>query len=170
MIYGVHTDVWLGAVYAVFLVAVAAILERLALHSHRFSKQLELAGFTYQAVHDRWQCPQGHYLERDPARRHFHILAYRAPAQVCRACHCREDCTDSEDGRRIEHRPDSWVQSELRRFHRGLSLVLLLLAGLILAAEISRGNNTRDWLVILGLLLPILSFGARLLTAFIRLS
>ena len=167
MIYGFHVDVLFGAVYAVFLVIVAAILERVALQSHRLSRQMEVAGFKYHAVHDRWECPTGQYLERHQTDPQLKIVTYRAPAHACNACHCRGNCTDSDDGRRIEHRLDSWLQSELRRFHRGLSLVLLLLAGLILAAEMSNHDTSRDWLMILGLLLPIATFGTRLLIAFL---
>ena len=59
------------------------------------------------------------------------------------------------DGRLLESRLDAWLQSELSRFHRGISLTLLLLAVLILAAEMFRYRETRDWLALLVLLLPI---------------
>jgi hypothetical protein len=167
MTYGFHTDVLFGAIYAIFLVTLAVVLERVALGTHRISKQMEVTGFKYHTSHDRWECPTGRYLEHDQTDYHFRIVTYRAPAQVCNACNCRNNCTDSEDGRRIERRLDSWLQSELRRFHRGMSLVLLLLAGLILAAEMSSQDTYRDWLVILGLLLPIASCGTRLLTVFL---
>jgi len=167
VIYGFHVDVLLGAVYAVFLVIAAAILERVALYSHRLSRQMEVAGFKYHKVHDRWECPTGQYLERHQTDHQLRIVTYRAPAQACNACHCRGDCTDSEDGRRIEHRLDSWLQSELRRFHRGISLLLLLLAGLILAAEMSGHDTSRDWFMIFGLLLPITTLGMQRLTAFL---
>lgn len=167
MIYGFHVDVLFGATYAVFLVIVAAILERVALHSHRLSRQMEVAGFKYHTVHDRWECPTGQYLERHQINHQLRIVTYRAPAYACNACHCRGNCTDSEDGRHIEHRLDSWLQSELRRFHRGISLALLLLAALILAAEMSSNDTSRDWLMIFCLLLPIATFGVRLLTAFL---
>jgi hypothetical protein len=167
VIHGFHLDVLFGATYAVFLVAVAAILERVALHSHRLSRQMEVAGFKYHTVHDRWECPTGQYLERHQTDQRLRIVTYRAPAHACNACQCRGNCTDSDDGRRIEHRLDSWLQSELRRFHRGISLVLLLLAGLILAAEMSTQNTFRDWLMIVGLLLPIVTLGARLFRAFL---
>jgi hypothetical protein len=167
VIYGFHVDVLFGATYAVFLVAVAAILERVALQSHRLSHQMEVAGFKYHTGHDRWECPTGQYLERHQTDHQLRIVTYRAPAHACNACHCRGNCTDSEDGRRIEQRLDSWLQSELRRFHRGISLVLLLLAVLILAAEMSSHDSSRDWLMIFCLLLPIAVFGTRLLSAFL---
>jgi hypothetical protein len=167
VIHGFHVDVLLGAIYAAFLVTVAVILERVALYSHRLSHQMEVAGFKYHTGHDRWECPTGQFLERHQTDHQLRIVTYRAPAHACNACHCRGNCTDSEDGRRIEHRLDSWLQSELRRFHRGISLALLLLAGLILAAEMSSNDTSRDWLMIFGLLLPIAAFGVRLLTAFL---
>ena len=170
MVHGLHQDVLFGAIYAVFLVVVAGILERVARQSHRLSKQIEVAGFRYHPSHDRWECPEGQFLNRDLTDSAFKIVTYRAPKHVCRACRCRELCTDSGDGRRIEHRIDSWLQSELRRFHRGISLVLFLLAGIILAAEMSGQDTSRDWVVILGVLLPIASFGTRHLIAFLDLN
>ncbi len=167
---GFIQNVLFGSIYAIFLVAVAAILERVALQSHRFSKQIEVAGFRYHTSQDRWECPEGHYLHRDHAGSAFRIVTYHAPAHVCCACRSREICTDSEDGRRIEQRLDSWLQSEIRRFHRGISLVLLLLAVLILAAEMSSQDTSRDWVLILSLLLPIASFGTRLLITFLDLN
>jgi hypothetical protein len=47
---------------------------------------------------------------------------------------------------------DSWVESELRRFHRGISLTLLLLATVILIAETVRHAEPRE-LFLLGCLL-----------------
>jgi hypothetical protein len=57
VIYEFHVDVLFAATYAVFLVLVAAILERVALHSRRLSGQIEASGFKYHAVHNRWECP-----------------------------------------------------------------------------------------------------------------
>ncbi len=166
MIYGFHSDVLLAAGYSVFLVAVAAILERVARHSHHLSRQIEVAGFKYHRVQDRWECPTGQFLERHQTHHQLRIVTYRAPAHACNACHCRSNCTDSDKGRRIEHRLDSWLQSEIRRFHCGISLTLLLLAALLLVAEISSQNTSRDWLLILGLLAPMAVSGRRLLQSF----
>ena len=61
---------------------------------------------------------------------------------------------------------DAWLQSELNRFHRGISLALLLLAVLILSAEMFEYQTTRDWIVLAGLLLPIGLAGSRYFTFF----
>ncbi len=148
MIRGVHIQVLMAAGYAVFLAVAALALELLARHSHRRSKQFQVAGFHYHPQLDAWECPTGKRLPRaesDPARR---LVVYRAPAHVCNRCHLKSDCTDSDQGREIERRLDSWLDSEIRRFHRGLSLALVFLAALILVTEIffHKFSSDRDLL------------------------
>lgn len=167
MIHGMHPDVLMIAAYAILLVAVAVILELVARQSHRMSEQFHVSGFTYHAQRDAWRCPTGQHLERKYADHARRLVLYQAPAHVCNACHCKTDCTDSDEGRQIEQRLDSWLRSEIRRFHRGLSLVLLLLAALILMAETGRQDSSRDWLVLGVLLTSILVFGMRLLASFV---
>jgi hypothetical protein len=167
MIHGIHTDVLMVAAYALLLAAAAAVLELVARQSHRMAERFHVAGFTYHPQFDLWRCPTGQHLERKEADYARRIVRYQALAHACNSCHCKADCTDSADGRQIEHHLDSWLESELRRFHRGLSLVLLLLAGLILAFEMRDRDTLRDWMVLGGLILPITGFGTRLLTEFV---
>src|SRR5215469_1955852 len=155
MIYGFHIDVILAAAYALLLVGVSLILEWLARHSHRRSEHYRNSGFIYKQKEDVWQCPTGHHLTREQTDFQRKVTRYRAPSHKCNVCHCKKDCTDSDDGRLLESRMDSWLQSELRRFHRGISLVLLLLASLILAAEMFRYHAVSDWILLGVLLLSI---------------
>lgn len=132
---GLDIQVLLAVAYALFLGTVAAVLELLARHSHRRSERLRVAGFRYDADLDLWTCPRDENLvrvETDFARR---IVVYRAEPHICNRCDLKHRCTDSQAGRSIEHHSDSWLQSEVRRFHRGLSLVLLTLALLLLSIE-----------------------------------
>jgi hypothetical protein len=167
MIHGMHPDVLMGAAYALLLAGVAAVLELVARQSHRLSEQFHVAGFTYHPQLDAWKCPTGQHLERKESDYGRRVVLYQAPAHVCNGCHCKTDCTDSDDGRQIEHRLDSWLRSEVRRFHRGLSLVLLLLAALILAAETGSQESSRDWVVLAVLLSLIGVSGMRLLASFL---
>src|SRR6516225_7639787 len=144
MIYGMHIEVVLAAAYALVLVGVAAVLEYLARHSHRRSEHYRNSGFTYKRK----------------------LARYRAPAHKCNVCHCKKDCTDSHDGRELESRLDAWAKSELRRFHRGISLSLFLLAAILLAAEMVRHYDWRDWLLLGILLAPIGFAGSKLSVAF----
>lgn len=168
MIHGVHIEVLLAAGYALFLVGVAAILEFVARHSHHRSEHFRNSGFVYKQKLDVWECPTGHELKRvrtDSVRKAAH---YRAPAHKCNACHCKKDCTDSDDGRLLESRLDAWLQSELSRFHRGISLALLLLAVIILLAEMVRNPERHDWVVLVVLLLPIGFAGFTHLVTFLQ--
>ena len=161
MIYGVHIEVLLAACYALLLVGVAVTLELVARYSHRRSENLNKTGFIYRRDIDAWECPTGQYLTRfgvDPERR---VASYRAQAHICNSCPRKGECTDSDDGRRLEMRLNAWIESELRRFHRGISLALLLLAALLLAAEMAHFRDFPDWSVLVALLLPITIIGSK---------
>jgi hypothetical protein len=54
------------------------------------------------------------------------------------------------------------LQSEVRRFHRGISLALLFLAGLILSLEIILQTATADLMVLLGAMVPVAILTTRL--------
>jgi hypothetical protein len=107
-------------------------------------------------------CPAGQYLKLwafDSQRR---IAQYRAEAKSCNSCVLKKNCTDSEDGRKLEHHPDSWLQSEVRRFHRGISLALLFLAGVILALEMTPQTTASDLAVLLTTMVPVAVVATRL--------
>jgi len=157
----IDTEVLLAGVYAVFLLLVACGLELLARHAHHRSKQMGVAGFKYHRHHDVWECPTGRHLTREQTDFERKVARYRAPAHQCNVCHCKKDCTGSNDGRLLESRLDAWLQSELSRFHRGVSLTLLLLAVIILTIEMFRYQTARDWMMLLVLLLPIGLSGSR---------
>jgi hypothetical protein len=132
----------------VFLILVAAGLEWFGRHSHRRSGRFRTAGFKYHQHLDAWECPCGQHLHRHsdhPARR---LARYRAPAHACNACHRKVDCTDSDQGREITVSVGSWIASEAGRFHRGISLALLVLAALVLVVEVFRCQTGSElWIV-----------------------
>ncbi|HUJ31144.1 MAG TPA: hypothetical protein VLY23_07670 [Candidatus Acidoferrum sp.] len=155
MIPGVHLEVVLAAGYVIFLAGVAFVLELLARHSHKRSERYRNSGFVYFHKTDLWECPEGSQLTRADVDYQRRIVYYRAPADACNVCCVKKNCTDSDDGRQLEKRLDSWLESELRRFHRGLSLALLVLATIILIAEAARHTAPRDLLIVFCLLLPV---------------
>jgi hypothetical protein len=166
VIHGVHMEVILAAGYAIFLVAAACGLELVARHSRQRAEGIATAGFRYRPQHDFWECPTGERLHRfseDAARR---VVRYRAPAHICNCCGIKTQCTDSDEGREVERSLDAWVATEMGRFHRGLSLALLLLAGLILLVELFRFRRLPEEFLLGGLLVPIALLGTKLLTAF----
>ena len=138
MISGVHTEVVLSASYAIFLTTVAVGLELLARHSHKRSERYRNSGFTYFRDRDAWECPAGQQLLRQETHYERRIIHYRPRAEACNRCALKNNCTDSNEGRVLKSHLDSWIESELRRFYRGISIVLLLLAAIILSAEAMR--------------------------------
>jgi hypothetical protein len=153
------------AVYAVFLGLVAVALEKLARQSHQRAEQFPRSGFRYHHDLDLWECPTGSRLHRQETDHLRRIVRYRAPAETCNACHLKAHCTDSPHGREIERRMGSWITSELRRFHHGLSLALLTLAALILIVEATRHYQAREILLLGFLLIPTVKAGADRLLA-----
>jgi hypothetical protein len=142
------------------------MLELLARHSHQRSERYRNSGFMYFRASDSWECPAGQQLLRHQTDYQRRIVHYRVPADACNKCSLKNNCTDSNEGRLLKSRMDSWIESELRRFHRGISLTLLLLAGTILVAEAIRHSAHLDLLVIAGLLFPVGIAETKLIASF----
>src|SRR3954462_15617099 len=167
MISGVHTEVVLAASYAVFLSTVAVGLELLARHSHKRSERYRNSGFTYFADRDAWECPAGQQLHRQGTDTQRRIVHYRASPEACNRCALKNNCTDSNEGRVLKSHLDSWIESELRHFHRGISVVLLLLAAIILSVAAIRHSAHHELLVIVSLLFPISLVETKLVFSFL---
>ncbi len=151
---GVHVEVFLAAGYAAFLLCVATGLDLLARHSHARSLRYRTAGFTYHHAHDAWICPEDQILSRSETDHERRLVRYRGRPQICNHCPSKSDCTDSDMGREVVRAMDPWPHSEAGRFHRGISLVVALIAGLILAAESLRNHAPLE-LVLLGAALVV---------------
>jgi len=65
-------------------------------------------------------------------------VIYRAPAATCNTRPSKAACTDSNDDQEIKQSNLSEVEYGMKRFHRAVSLTLLVLASLILAVELFR--------------------------------
>ena len=130
----------LAASYTVVLVASAFLLEWLSAHTHRRSMKYRTAGFSYDADNDSWICPEGEYLWPKEFDRERRLVRYRAKPQVCNACPRKEACTDSDQGREVSRALDPWPHSEAGRFHRMLSVLLVVLGLLIVAVAAIRNH------------------------------
>jgi len=136
-----HLEPLLAAGYAMLLVAIAAGLEWMGRHSRRRADQYHTGGFRFRKHEDYWECPEGARLERAEIDNDLRVIRYRAPAHTCCACPIRVNCTDSDTGREISVSLDPWLSSATGRFHRGISLALLVLAGLIAGIELWRHDH-----------------------------
>jgi len=162
----VSPEILLAAGYAAFLLLFATALEWLSAHTHRRSLRYRTAGFTYDAGHDHWQCPEGQHLwphEFDAERR---LMRYRAKAHICNGCPRKGACTDSDSGREVVRALDPWPHSEAGRFHRGLSLLLVGLSVLVLVAAGARHHEPSEAALLLALVACALAIGRWLLRDF----
>jgi len=155
--------------YASFLMLAALGLDLLARHSHRRSGRYRTAGFAFRADLDLWECPEGHELRRVDTDHRQRLAHYRASPAVCNACPAKSDCTDSEQGRQITQTLDPWPHSEAGRFHRGVCVVLVVLAAVIAGLALVRSEGTGEALVLAGVFGVAVAVAGRLLAAFRRL-
>jgi len=162
----VTPEALLATGYAAALLLAAGALEWLSAHTHRRSLRYRTAGFEYDPQHDSWECPEGQHLwphEFDHERR---LVRYRAKAHICNGCPRKEACTDSDRGREIVRPLDPWPHSEAGRFHRGLSLMLVVLALLVLVVAGARNNQPAEAALLGAVLVAALATGRLLLRDF----
>ena len=157
----------LALAYAIFLAVLAFLLELAARHAHRRSLTVTTIGFTYHPERDIWRCPENQHLfpiSSDPLKG---TVVYRAHAKTCNACRSWPACTDSDRGRSIERKMPGSFQYGMQRFHRAVSLTLLILASLILTVEVCRASRFFPRAILIGILLffsvLVIRFSARLL-------
>jgi hypothetical protein len=84
------------------------------------------------------------------------LMRYRAKPSICNACPVKRSCTSSRHGREITRETQPWPHSEAARFHRGLVLVLVGLAGLLLMLMVVRNHQPADLAVLIG---PLVACG-----------
>ena len=127
-----HPEVLIVGGYAVILLVVAAALDWLAQHSQRRSERFRTAGFRYLPQHDAWTCSEDAMLWPMEYDKEHHLVRYRAKPSVCNACQVKPRCTSSPHGREVTRAVAPWPHSEAGRFHRGMSMVLVGLAAVLL--------------------------------------
>ena len=148
MLAAFHLEPFLAIGYALLLMVIAAAMEWMGRHSHRRADQYHTGGFRFDRHADHWECPNGARLERAEIDNELRVIRYRAPALTCNGCPIKAHCTDSDTGREISVSLDPWLSSAIGRFHRGISLALLVLAGLIIAIELLRhGHGAERWVL-----------------------
>lgn len=118
--------------YAVVLLAVAFVLDWMAQHTQNRAERFRTAGFRYLPQHDAWTCSQDAMLWPMEYDEQHNLVRYRAKPSECNGCHVKPDCTDSPHGRELTRAVAPWPHSEAGRFHRGMSMVLVGLAGALL--------------------------------------
>jgi hypothetical protein len=161
-----HTEVLLVGAYALFLLLAGRLFERTAGHVHRRAERWRTGGFTYHHHLDAWECTQGQQLWPTQVDHELRVIRYRAKAPVCNACPIKSDCTDADDGRELTVALDPWPHSEAGRFHRGISLVLVVLAAALIVIEAARHHAAGDLTALTGVAAAVAVTGRWALRAF----
>ena len=149
---GVPLECVLMLGYALSLVLIALLLEPVTRLVQRRSVGFATAGFTYHPDQDIWRCPRDQHLVPVFSDCVKGTVIYRAPAATCNACPSKAACTDSDEGRQIERSSLSELELGIVRFHRGVSLTLLVLASLILVVELVRTGGLFPRIVLAAIL------------------
>lgn len=158
---GVHTEAALALGYSFFLLLVAMGVEIAARYSHRRIRHSKTVGFRFDSDARAWQCPQGNFLWLYQVDHDSRLVRYRAEAHHCNRCDIKHTCTDSDEGRELTHSFEDWAESEMARFHRGFCLMLIVLAGFVLAVTLARhwhGTLEPTLLGVTGVLVVLVSF------------
>jgi hypothetical protein len=118
-------EVWLILGYVAVVLAGARLSEVLArVHFERARRYAE-SGFEYDADADHYQCPHGERLALHMVEEVSRLAVYRAPASTCNGCPLKASCTPHDEGRHLYRPLAEWAETDIGRFHRRLSLLMI---------------------------------------------
>jgi len=118
-------EVWLILGYVVVILAGARLSEVLARVHFERARQHAERGFEYDADADHYHCPQGERLALHQVRPESRLAVYRAPASRCNGCSLKTSCTPHDEGRHLYRSLAAWAETDIGRFHRRLSLLMV---------------------------------------------
>ncbi len=126
------------------------MLEGLArVHFHRAQRHAH-DGFAFDAELDRYECPQGELLTLKTFDDRNKLAIYKAPAASCNACMLKAFCTPHDEGRHVYRSLTAFHETDLGRFHRGLSLTMFSVALAFSAGGlIAWWNAPGEWLMVI---------------------
>jgi hypothetical protein len=118
-------EIWLILGYVAVVLAGARLSEKLArVHFERARRYAE-HGFEYDADADHYSCPQGERLALHLVEEESRLAVYRAPASSCNGCPLKASCTPHDEGRHLYRPLAEWAETDIGRFHRRLSLLMI---------------------------------------------
>lgn len=141
---GIDPEAIAAVAYALFLLGAALILEFSARNTHSRAKLYRHRGFRFHRHLDVWECPAGEHLARRETDHARKLVRYRARAEKCNSCALKAKCTDSDNGREVVHSTSDWMETEIGRFHRGISLAVIGLSALIVIIFWVRNHSWLD--------------------------
>jgi hypothetical protein len=123
-------------------------LEALARAHFRRAQRFAHDGFAYDAELDRYECPQGELLTLHTFDDRNKQAIYKAPASSCNACMLKAFCTPHDEGRHVYRPLAEFHETDVGRFHRWLSRIVLGLALAFSAGGVfAWWNKPGEWLL-----------------------
>ena len=124
-------------------------LEMLAKVHFRRAQRYAHDGFAYDVELDRYECPQGELLTLQTTDDRDKLAIYKAPASSCNQCMLKSFCTPHDHGRRVYRSLADFHETDVGRFHRRLSLVILAVALAFSAGGLlAWWNKPGEWLLV----------------------
>src|SRR5215467_4340906 len=118
-------------------------------HFHRAQRYAH-NGFAYDSELDRYECPQGELLTLHTFDDRDKLAIYRAPAASCNACPLKEFCTPHDEGRHVYRSLAEFHETDVGRFHRLLSLLILAIALAFSSGGLfAWWNKPGEWLLVI---------------------
>jgi hypothetical protein len=120
----VDLEVWLLLGYSAVVLAAARVTEALASAHFRRARRFAEHGFHYDAIADHYRCPHGERLSLKVLASDDRVAVYHAPASKCARCPSKAACTPHDEGRHIYRPLAEWAETDVGRFHQGVSLFM----------------------------------------------
>jgi hypothetical protein len=118
-------EVWLILGYVAVVLVGARLTERLARAHFERARRYAERGFEYDADADHYRCPQGERLTLHLVEESSQLAIYRAPSSSCNGCPLKTSCTPHDEGRHLYRPLAAWAETDIGRFHRRLSLLMI---------------------------------------------
>jgi hypothetical protein len=131
-------EVWLILGYVAVVLAGARLSEVLARAHFERARRYAEGGFEYDADADRYRCPQGERLALHLVEPESRLAVYRAPASSCNDCPLKASCTPHGEGRHLYRPLAAWAETDIGRFHRRLSLLMVGVGVIFSAGGLTR--------------------------------
>ncbi len=135
------------------------ILEVLGkVHFHRAARYAH-TGFAYDAELDRYECPQGELLTLHTFDDRNKLAIYKAPASSCNECVLKAFCAPHDTGRHVYRSLAEFHETDVGRFYRWLSLVILAVAlGFSAGGMLAWWNKPGQWLLVVATVVSLALF------------
>ena len=153
-------DVMLVCGYAVVLLAVAVLFDRMGARSAVRSAAWRTGNFLYHDDADAWKCHEDQWLwpaSFDPEKR---VVRYVGQHAICGRCPAKTECSPTPGPREITRQVDPWPHSEAGRFHRGVSVAIACVAlMMVLVSLLFTTRTPADLVMLLAALALVLTVG-----------